>query len=69
MSKECVLYDRQCTSCGECDMCDMNPARKCNSCGKCLDSAEESRTVYLKDFMSIDTESGLSDKEYKRNKD
>ena len=69
MSKECVLYSRQCTSCGECDMCDINPTKKCDNCGKCLDNAEELRTVYLDDFMTTRTDTELIDKERKKNKD
>lgn len=66
MSKECVLYNRQCTSCGECDLCDINPARKCNNCGKCLDDAEELRTLYIEDFMTIHTDTELVDEKHKK---
>ena len=35
--KQCVLYDRPCTDCGECDVCDLDPEKICDNCGKCLD--------------------------------
>lgn len=45
MKKECVLYDRECTNCGECDMCDLDPKKKCNNCGACLESDGDYSTV------------------------
>lgn len=41
MKKECVLYDRECISCGECDICDLDPKKICNNCGKCIDSGND----------------------------
>ena len=34
--KMCVLYDRECTACGECDVCDLNPDKKCDNCMRCV---------------------------------
>lgn len=37
-TKECVLYDRECLSCGECDRCDLDENKTCDNCGKCIES-------------------------------
>lgn len=42
--ERCVLYDRECTNCGECEFCDLDPLKICDNCGKCLN---------VKDFASI----------------
>ena len=34
--KKCVLYDRDCISCGECEFCDLDPLKICDNCGACL---------------------------------
>jgi len=44
--KECVLYDRLCTECGECLRCDLDPEKICDNCGACLDESGD-------DFASI----------------
>ena len=36
--KECLLYDRECTNCGECLRCDLDPNKLCDNCGHCLDT-------------------------------
>lgn len=59
VSKECILYDRDCTECGECDICDLDPGKKCDNCFKCLDEIDEYRTVYLEEFMDIQEEKEL----------
>lgn len=40
MTKQCVLYDRECINCNECLMCDLNPLKICDNCGKCIESGE-----------------------------
>lgn len=40
MSKQCVLYDRDCIDCGECLRCDLNPLKICDNCGKCIEDSE-----------------------------
>lgn len=37
VSKECVLYDRECIGCMECDTCDLDPLKICDNCGKCIE--------------------------------
>ncbi len=38
---ECVLYDRQCTGCGECEICDLDSNKICDNCGRCLDIRDD----------------------------
>lgn len=45
MNKKCILYDRDCISCGECDMCDLDPKKKCDNCGACLEMDDDYKTV------------------------
>ncbi len=45
MKKECVLYNRECTNCGECEICDLDPKKKCDNCGKCLEADDDYNTV------------------------
>lgn len=47
MSKQCVLYDRPCTGCGECDYCDLNPIKLCDNCGKCLEADKDYREIKI----------------------
>lgn len=53
MTRECVLYERECIGCGECDICDLDEDKICDNCGKCLEEEGEFRTLdilkYLKD--------------------
>ena len=42
--KKCVLYDKNCTNCGECNMCDLEPSKICDNCGKCIDSGDDYNT-------------------------
>ncbi|MCX8130675.1 MAG: hypothetical protein N3I35_11325 [Clostridia bacterium] len=51
MSKECVLYDRVCSNCGECEICDLNNNKICNNCGKCIDEINPYRSIALEDFI------------------
>lgn len=39
--KECVLYDRHCTECGECEVCDLSPDKKCDNCMRCVKGDSE----------------------------
>ena len=36
--RECLLYDRECTNCGECLRCDLDPNKLCDNCGHCLET-------------------------------
>lgn len=47
MSKQCVLYDRECISCGECDRCDLDPEKVCDNCMKCVNGDAEYRAVVI----------------------
>lgn len=49
--KECILYDRECTNCGECEVCDLDENKKCNNCGKCIDTDAESRAIKIDDVF------------------
>lgn len=40
MVKQCVMYDRVCSGCGECDRCDLDPEKICDNCMKCLGDGE-----------------------------
>lgn len=51
--KHCILYERECISCGECDRCDLNPDKICDSCGKCISSEDaEFREYKLSSLIS-----------------
>ncbi len=52
--KECVLYDRPCTSCGECDICDLNPKKTCDNCGKCISDDTAFRSITF--GMGVDSD-------------
>lgn len=41
MTKQCVLYDRECVDCGECMFCDLEPTKICDNCGKCIDFKDD----------------------------
>ncbi|OQB15894.1 MAG: hypothetical protein BWY15_00020 [Firmicutes bacterium ADurb.Bin193] len=47
----CVLYDRECTDCGECDICDLDRNKRCDSCGRCLDSEFDYKAVKIDEIM------------------
>ncbi|MBQ3118872.1 MAG: hypothetical protein IJC10_03820 [Clostridia bacterium] len=49
--KECVLYDRKCTGCGECDLCDLDKNKRCDNCGKCIETSAESRAIKIDDVI------------------
>ncbi len=51
MQKECILYDKLCTKCGECMMCDLDPGKECDDCGKCLEEEKNFRSLNLKEFF------------------
>lgn len=41
LTKDCVLYERECIDCGECDVCDLDSEKICDNCGKCLDIRDD----------------------------
>lgn len=41
LTKDCVLYERECIDCGECDICDLDDNKICDNCGKCLDIRDD----------------------------
>lgn len=43
--KQCVLYDRLCSECGECELCDLDPNKKCDNCGRCIEDGSDYSTV------------------------
>ena len=45
--KDCILYDRPCTDCGECDMCELDPTKRCDNCMRCVQGNAENRAVYI----------------------
>ena len=45
--KQCILYDRPCTDCGECDFCELDPRKRCDNCMKCVNGNAEYRAVYI----------------------
>ena len=49
--KECVLFERECTDCGECDKCDLDRTKNCDDCGKCIDTSEEYLVVDVNRFF------------------
>ncbi len=55
--KECILYDRPCTDCGECLRCDLDPEKICDNCGACLEeNMDDFASILLKGMQ--DPESG-----------
>lgn len=46
-NKQCVLYDRECTNCGECDRCDLDPDKICDNCMKCIKGDNEYRAIAI----------------------
>ena len=47
MNKKCVLYDRECTNCGECDRCDLDPDKICDNCMKCVKGDTDYRAIAI----------------------
>ena len=45
--KQCVLYDRVCTNCGECDRCDLDPNKICDNCMRCVKGEEAYRSIMV----------------------
>lgn len=60
MAKQCVLYDRVCTGCGECDVCDLDENKICDSCGKCIMGDREYNEIKI-DKIIIDEKSEDTD--------
>jgi hypothetical protein len=66
MKKKCVLYEKDCISCGECDMCDLDSNKKCNNCEKCLDDGiEEFRSLNIEEYIKIAEEKDIVKKSKK----
>ena len=57
MARQCVLYDRNCTGCGECDICDLDENKKCDNCGKCIMDGREYNEIKI-DKIILDEKSG-----------
>lgn len=53
MKKECVMYERICSNCGECSVCDLDRNKKCNNCEKCLGQDVDYKTINIKDFITM----------------
>lgn len=51
MSKECVLEDKICDSCGKCDICDLDDSKICDSCGKCIEENEEFAEIKIDEVI------------------
>ena len=47
LHKMCILYDRECTGCGECDRCDLDPGKICDNCMKCVNGDADYRGVEI----------------------
>ena len=45
--RQCILYDRECTGCGECDRCDLDPKKICDNCMKCVNGDAEYRSIAI----------------------
>ena len=54
MGRQCVLYDRICTGCGECDYCDLNPMKLCDNCGKCIESGKDYQEIKIDSIITPD---------------
>ena len=52
MGRQCVLYDRICTGCGECDYCDLNPMKLCDNCGKCIESGKDYQEIKIDSIIT-----------------
>lgn len=58
MTKQCVLYDRECIECGECDRCDLDPSKICDNCMKCVNGDSEYRAVLIDRVVAPDDNKG-----------
>ncbi len=45
--KQCILYDRPCTDCGECDRCDLDPSKICDNCCKCIEVKKDFEEIKI----------------------
>jgi hypothetical protein len=61
MNNECLLYDRQCTDCGQCDICDLDSNKICDDCCKCLDDYRDSKVE--EDYHTIEIDEIITDEE------
>lgn len=46
-AKNCVLYDRPCTECGECNFCDLDPDKICDNCMACVKTESDYRAIRI----------------------
>lgn len=60
-SKQCVLYDRMCISCGECDVCDLDANKICDNCGKCIMGEKEYNEIKIDKIILDDDGDGGDD--------
>lgn len=51
MKKECVLYERECTGCGECDICDLDSSKICDNCGRCIETEKEYNEIKIDEIV------------------
>lgn len=47
MAKQCVLYDRECSDCGECQRCDLDPDKICDNCMRCVSGDADYRAITI----------------------
>lgn len=50
-TKECVLMDRECISCGECDICDLDPNKICDNCCVCIENGADYKSVEIDEII------------------
>lgn len=61
-ARQCVLYDRECTHCGECDRCDLDPEKICDNCMKCVNGDSDYRAIALDEIL-LESEVKKKDKD------
>ena len=62
--KQCILYDRTCTECGECSKCVLDPSKICDNCGKCIEDNRDYAEIEITDVILdeyADADSGRQD--------
>lgn len=50
-NKQCQLYDRDCTGCGECDICDITAGKVCDNCGACIQQDSDFAAIEIDEIM------------------
>lgn len=71
---ECVLFDRQCSNCGECEICDLNPSKICDNCCECIEAKTDfaelrvdavvDAETYLQEGLDLDEAELLDDEDF-----